>query len=380
MEVSSPFMLMNSKKNSNAESTSPKYRASIASAWATIALLALTPGTQALEPAAGHVEIDPQYNPTTSTWHWATDWFDDDLNLRDDPVDTLFFPGHDAPPFAGIRNPRPGDERWDFLGVDPGETIWIYAANQLASPGFQTTPAHLTGNLAFTLLDVQGPDGGVFSMYTGTAPHIHFRAVDGDITHHTFEKPPQHTHVNWAFSKKGLWIVTLQVQGTLAASGQPTSASEPAPLIFAVGEYAQWKATHFDAVELADPTISGDHADPDGDGIPNLLEFALGGDPKSPSMNRPSDGRPLMPQLLRPTNPGQPWQLTFHRRIPSHRAEVTYQLESSPTLNGNDWIAVEGTESILEESGSWQHVAIALPEGTSPEQAHFFRLAVDLIP
>jgi hypothetical protein len=40
-----------------------------------------------------------------------------------------------------------------------------------------------------------------------------------------------------------------------------------------------WKADHFTAAELADPAVSGPEADPDGDGLANLFEYALGTDP-----------------------------------------------------------------------------------------------------
>ena len=44
---------------------------------------------------------------------------------------------------------------------------------------------------------------------------------------------------------------------------------------------ATWKASRFSLAELADPGISGDSADPDGDGILNLLEYKLGLDPRN---------------------------------------------------------------------------------------------------
>ena len=43
--------------------------------------------------------------------------------------------------------------------------------------------------------------------------------------------------------------------------------------------YAIWAAGEFEAEELAQPTISGKLADPDGDGFNNLMEYALDGDP-----------------------------------------------------------------------------------------------------
>jgi len=44
--------------------------------------------------------------------------------------------------------------------------------------------------------------------------------------------------------------------------------------------FATWRAAHFTAQELADPTTSGKDGDPDHDGLPNLMEYALGTDPK----------------------------------------------------------------------------------------------------
>lgn len=38
----------------------------------------------------------------------------------------------------------------------------------------------------------------------------------------------------------------------------------------------QWRMTRFDAAQQADPQISSDLADPDGDGLSNLMEYALG--------------------------------------------------------------------------------------------------------
>lgn len=51
-----------------------------------------------------------------------------------------------------------------------------------------------------------------------------------------------------------------------------------------------WRSQHFSQAELSNPnlesTLWGDTADPDGDGIPNLLEFALQGNPHQPHTAR----------------------------------------------------------------------------------------------
>ena len=44
--------------------------------------------------------------------------------------------------------------------------------------------------------------------------------------------------------------------------------------------YAAWKNSKFTAAELLDPTISGDLADPDRDGLLNIFEYAYGFEPK----------------------------------------------------------------------------------------------------
>jgi hypothetical protein len=47
--------------------------------------------------------------------------------------------------------------------------------------------------------------------------------------------------------------------------------------------YADWLARHLNEEELEDPQIAGEQADPDGDGMVNLMEYLFGSGPKSPS-------------------------------------------------------------------------------------------------
>ncbi len=63
-----------------------------------------------------------------------------------------------------------------------------------------------------------------------------------------------------------------------------TTASDHLPTVVdyivvspvAATPYGTWQAKYFTSAELANPAISGDAADPDGDGVPNLVEYALG--------------------------------------------------------------------------------------------------------
>jgi hypothetical protein len=72
---------------------------------------------------------------------------------------------------------------------------------------------------------------------------------------------------------------------SLPASWRPSYSTGGSPGTQDVLTIADWRSQYFSAVDLADPakesTVWGDLADPDGDGFPNLLEFALSGSPVS---------------------------------------------------------------------------------------------------
>ncbi len=71
--------------------------------------------------------------------------------------------------------------------------------------------------------------------------------------------------------------------------------------------YMQWQQEHFTPAQLGDPNVSGLSANPDGDGLPNELEWALNSDPNAASSaNRPSGT--LDPTYLSLTPTTRPWE------------------------------------------------------------------------
>src|SRR5690606_26438945 len=48
------------------------------------------------------------------------------------------------------------------------------------------------------------------------------------------------------------------------------------------GSLSAWREKHFNPQELEIPEISGETADPNGNGVPNLMEYALNRDPRAP--------------------------------------------------------------------------------------------------
>lgn len=91
----------------------------------------------------------------------------------------------------------------------------------------------------------------------------------------------------------------------------------------AAADYAGWREEHFSATDRADPalesTVWGLLADPDGDGVSNLLEYAFGGDPWA------AGAAPDEVHLQ-----GSRLQIEF----PRVRSDVTYQVMASDGLSG----------------------------------------------
>jgi hypothetical protein len=94
----------------------------------------------------------------------------------------------------------------------------------------------------------------------------------------------------------------------------------------AAGEgFADWQEQFFPGE--TDPAVVGPNADPDGDGIPNLIEYALGLDPTSP--NR--EGLPFLDDL---ETIGDETYLTFTFVSPDGVGDVGYSVKVGSELGG----------------------------------------------
>lgn len=91
-----------------------------------------------------------------------------------------------------------------------------------------------------------------------------------------------------------------------------------------------WRIGQFSTLELADAGISGDLADPDHDGIKNLLEFALNLLPKS------SDATGLPTATIQNVAGQDYLTLTFRRRMPA--LDLTYTPQTNGSLDAGSWL------------------------------------------
>ena len=128
-----------------------------------------------------------------------------------------------------------------------------------------------------------------------------------------------------------------------------------------------WRRANFTAAELADPSISGDLADPDHDGLANMMEYALGLPPKDPAaLNRPYA-----------TITGGDLTLTYTRAIAAIDVSLVVD-QSDDLLNwqaGSDYFR----QSSVSQQGPVQYVTLQALTPVNSRGACFLRLRVALL-
>ncbi|HUI07851.1 MAG TPA: endonuclease [Verrucomicrobiae bacterium] len=92
-----------------------------------------------------------------------------------------------------------------------------------------------------------------------------------------------------------------------------------------VDGFAAWQGTHFSQAELTNAAISGAAADPDGDGTPNLAEYALGHDPHVAESN------PIQSLTFQIADATNYVYLTHHRNHYLSGVTLTYQISTNLT-------------------------------------------------
>ena len=106
-----------------------------------------------------------------------------------------------------------------------------------------------------------------------------------------------------------------------------------------VDAIGNWRYNTFGTTSDNGDPVGGDAADPDGDGVPNIVEYALGSDPKTAGTARvPKQGRTKVDKQTYLT-------LTFPKLL-SSTAAISYSVEES--LDGlKTWSAVDMTANLV---------------------------------
>jgi PKD repeat protein len=157
------------------------------------------------------------------------------------------------------------------------------------------------------------------------------------------------------FSAPGHYLARLTASDTGGNTAQATVA------IAVNTTVAAWKNARFATNELSNPGISGDMANPDGDSFPNLLEYAMGLDPKNAEET-------AVGMFIQNGN--------LILNVPHFKAatDVSLRVESSAAWNG--WVPVIPAQTNdLGPSETW-----VIQEPVSSSAARFFRITAARLP
>jgi hypothetical protein len=185
-------------------------------------------------------------------------------------------------------------------------------------------------------------------------------------------------------------LLTIQGSGTTTITAtQPGNALHPAALpveqtlIVSTLDplFATYLTDHFTPQQLADPLISGPLADLDNDGVPNLLEYALGS-------TDPTDRDSAFPVLTSPRlpPPGPQLRITFLRRSGGTETggsyisgDLTYQPIASTDLT--HWniapVSVPNPPCLPAAPDGFEWTSYAIPDGPETEDKGFIKLKVN---
>ncbi len=133
------------------------------------------------------------------------------------------------------------------------------------------------------------------------------------------------------------------------------------PTVLPAESFGTWSHLYFTPAQLADTTVSGPDADPDGDGVSNLLEFAFNLDPTfaGPVGMTAETGLRGLPLVRLETVAAGAQRLTveFVRRTAGSGAGLTYAVQFATNLAAADWQA-GGTQSVTPINARWERVKV----------------------
>ncbi len=230
------------------------------------------------------------------------------------PLDGVFLPLSDKPrdtvnqKNSGARFAQPASAAFAFTGVPAGQPLWMAVqgipGTGEAWPGMDnaqsagTFGSYIPADARVSQsqarpwirveLDSYTPPPGTnahFSLWnttSGSPPTVWMSTFASSTVNHYYLAEGTHRHMNWGFSALGIHRVRLKASAFAGPGAtNPTGPSAAHTLTFAIGPFAQWQATHFSTAELDDASICGPEADPDQDGMKNLIEFGFGFDPRN---------------------------------------------------------------------------------------------------
>jgi hypothetical protein len=125
--------------------------------------------------------------------------------------------------------------------------------------------------------------------------------------------------------------------------------------------FASWSSRFFTPTELSNSQISGPTADPDADGVPNLLEFAFNLQPRIANRSvliagAGTTGLPLI--RLETINNQKVLTIEFVRRRAAGSPGITYHAEFNSDLTNPSGWSETGATTITQIDDTWERVKV----------------------
>lgn len=169
-------------------------------------------------------------------------------------------------------------------------------------------------------------------------------------------------HIGGTPEKAGYYVLAITAFGEADYQGLPSQTYYLAlDIAGAATPFDEFIATFWIGADLDNPAIVGPNADPDGDGIENVLEFVLNLDPTR---------RETMPGTFGP-DPGDASMFRYEVPLNELAADTTVIFEESTSGNPDDWTPVPTEQSVRTDT----KMILTTPRGPGKK---LYRLKVTL--
>lgn len=273
----------------------------------------------------------------------------------------------------------PSNPNYAFLGP-AGAPVWILPQSQdvtlpyLGVSAEDISPVVFDNPMRLELVSVEGP-GNFFAWSVsgaGNPPTVKMIATNRVVSPSNYFMEPligSHEHNNWGFSTNGLYRVTFRAVGSLMVAGTNLIGRDVAWAfqILPLRPWETWVSTNW--LPATATNVAGPNADPDGDGTPNALEYALNLNPNAASGN----GLPSFSFIT--TNTLTYGALTFTRVKAA--TDLAYLPSATGNLASGNWTTLTDVVSVAD-NGATETVTVrdSLPVvGTTNR---FYQLRVKL--